>query len=481
MSPQRSLDDSRVAAVRLSEPAYAPVIPAEEMPDALGRLAALLGWADAERGPLGSLIPAGARVTVKPNWVLHENQGPWGIEPLLTHASLVRAVVSAVLRTSVGSVLVGDAPVQGCDFERLLALTGLDSWSAALERDDRRFLGIRDFRRTKAVFRNGVRQAAEDLIPLEQFVLFDLGKQSLLEPVSDGRASFRVTQYDPQQMARTHARGRHQYLITREVLDADVIINLPKLKTHKKAGVTCALKNLIGINGNKEYLPHHRVGGSGSGGDCYPGASGVKRSLEFAYDRLNQSASMLGRRSWSAATRLLHALAAAAGDRYGVEGSWSGNDTIWRTCLDLNRILLYGRVDGSLAPSPQRVVVHVVDAVIAGHGDGPLAPQPLPLGLLLGGSSGAAVDWVAARLLGYDPRRVPITREAFAAFDWPLASFEGEDVRLAGDLGSGSAESVLHPDVAGVPIIYPEGWLDAVAATGAGGPVGVASGAPTEG
>ena len=74
-------------------------------------------------------------------------------------------------------------------------------------------------------------------------------------------------------MRRTHAPGRHQYLVAREVIEADVIVNLPKLKTHKKAGVTCALKNLIGINGNKEYLPHHRVGGAERGGDCYPAAS----------------------------------------------------------------------------------------------------------------------------------------------------------------------------------------------------------------
>jgi uncharacterized protein (DUF362 family) len=60
-------------------------------------------------------------------------------------------------------------------------------------------------------------------------------------------------------MAKTHHPGVHQYLVAKEVIEADIIINLPKLKTHRKAGVTCALKNLIGINGNKEYLPHHRV------------------------------------------------------------------------------------------------------------------------------------------------------------------------------------------------------------------------------
>src|SRR6185295_10457402 len=92
-----------------------------------------------------------------------------------------------------------------------------------------------------------------------------------------------------------------------------------------------------------------------------------------------------------------------SGDELSVEGSWSGNDTIWRTALDLNRILVYGRADGTLADSPQRRVLHIVDAVIAGQGDGPLSPSPLPLGLLVAGENPAAVDWVGAILLGYDP------------------------------------------------------------------------------
>ena len=56
-------------------------------------------------------------------------------------------------------------------------------------------------------------------------------------------------------------RGRHRYLVARELIEADVVFNVPKLKTHKKAGVTGALKNLVGINGHKAYLPHHRKGG----------------------------------------------------------------------------------------------------------------------------------------------------------------------------------------------------------------------------
>ena len=123
------------------------------------------------------------------------------------------------------------------------------------------------------------------------------------------------------------------------------MINLPKLKTHKKAGITCALKNLIGINGNKEYLPHHRVGGPTSGGDCYPGGSLRQESARALWDRQNMASSFAAARVWHGVATQLDRLTRLQGDRLGVEGSWSGNDTIWRTCLDLNRILLYGRAD----------------------------------------------------------------------------------------------------------------------------------------
>lgn len=41
-------------------------------------------------------------------------------------------------------------------------------------------------------------------------------------------------------------------------MDADVIVHVPKLKTHEKVGITCALK---GVVGSKECLAHYRAGG----------------------------------------------------------------------------------------------------------------------------------------------------------------------------------------------------------------------------
>jgi uncharacterized protein (DUF362 family) len=454
-APDGSVTSSVVALAPRVHGYDAPLIEA-----AITQLSQSLGWFG-DDGPFGSVIRRGDRVVIKPNWVHHENQGPWGVEALYTAPQLIRTVTEAALRTAAESILVGDAPLQSCDFERLVREANLESWSDELARSDPRFKGLRDFRRTRSQFKKGLREASEDQLPLHEFVLFDLGSESLLEPVSNVEDRFRVTQYDPARLRQTHRRGRHQYLVARDVIAADVVINLPKLKTHKKAGLTCALKNLIGINGNKEYLPHHRLGGAETGGDCYPGRSRVKRALEAGFDQLNRAQNDAVRRGWLLATRALSRLSHARGDELGVEGSWWGNDTIWRTCLDLNRILLYGQLDGTLADVPQRRVLTIVDAVTAGQGDGPLSPQPLALGVLFAGENSAAVDLVGCELLRYEPDRIPIVREAFTAFRWPLVSFRRNAVRVTGPFGSITPLEAASSVAPTNDIVYAVGWKPA--------------------
>lgn len=430
---------------------------------AVDQLGSHLGWAADGSGPFGALIPPGARVLIKPNFVLHHNQGDGGMDPMITHQSVIKAVVNAALQTEASEVIVGDAPLQTCDFSALLKETHLDEWAETRTKTDPRFKGVKDFRRTVAQYVDGVRIAEEDRIPEANYVLFDLGSESLLEPITDDTDDFRVTCYDPRLLAKTHGKGRHRYLLAREVLEADVVINLPKLKTHKKAGITCALKNLIGINGNKEYLPHHRIGGADLGGDCYPGKSRVKRMLEYAADQQNLSDSGTKGRVWGGVATQLNRVLHLMGDNLGIEGSWSGNDTIWRTGLDLNRILLYGQADGSLAASARRRVVHVTDAIVAGQGDGPLSPQPLSLGLLFAGNNAACIDWFGAQLLGYDPQLLPIVREAFGSFRWPISTARPEDITLLGDWGAGKIDRVMMVREM-PPVAHPFGWRDAAAA-----------------
>jgi uncharacterized protein (DUF362 family) len=84
----------------------------------------------------------------------------------------------------------------------------------------------------------------------------------------------------------------------------------------------------------------------------------------------------------------------------------------------------------------------------------------LPLGLILVGSNAAAIDHVGAHLLGYEPSRVAIVREAFGQFRWPIASCKSTDVIITGDLGEGRADELL-PSCDLPAVSYPAGWRDA--------------------
>jgi uncharacterized protein (DUF362 family) len=377
---------------------------------------------------LGGLINPGESVVLKPNWVFHKNRSGHGMNCLVTHASVLEAVLDLVLQVKPGKVVVGDAPVQGCDLQRLL---GSEGYSVLKQRYAQTSTQVewRDFRRTVLANSRGVLARQTGLRPLEDYVLFDLGVESLLEPLVRDADRFRVTMYDPNLMRQTHAPGRHQYLIAREVIEADVVINLPKLKTHKKTCITGALKNLVGINGNKDYLPHHRLGGSRTGGDCYAGGNPFKLAAEHILDASNRREG-LAACLLQQAVRGAYGLARLTGSDNNMEGSWHGNDTIWRTCLDLNRIILYGRPDGTMADQPQRRVLTITDAIVCGEGEGPLAPTPNPLGMLTFATNPVAADYVHAHLMGFDWQTIPLIREAFGSFKYPLCDFRPEAIEV---------------------------------------------------
>jgi uncharacterized protein (DUF362 family) len=405
--------------------------------------------------PLAALIPAGSRIVIKPNWVFHENQSGAGLECLVTHASIIEAVAKYVSLTRPAQLVIGDAPVQGCDFEQLRTKAGIDDVRKRL-RDRGVQLSIADFRRTILSGNFVDRQRSEGVRDLEHFVPFDLKEDSLLESLAEDASKFRVTMYNPELLHRTHAAGRHQYLVAKEVIEADFVINLPKLKSHRKACVTGALKNLIGINGNKEYLPHHRKGGSESGGDCYVGRSGWKRATEDMLDAANRrpAGTMQAAFAWMAGAA--ERIAAKLGADENLEGSWYGNDTIWRTCLDLQRVLRYGKLDGSLARTPQRTVISITDAIIGGEGEGPLANTPVPSGFVTGALNPAAAEWIHARLMGFDPRKISLIREAFGNFVYPLTDFSPDSIRVWIDETEKSAHDI-HP-FEGRSFLPPRGW-----------------------
>ena len=365
--------------------------------------------------PLGALVGRGGRVVLKPNFIRHWNplEGA-SVECVITHGSILRAVADyAFLAAGAeGSVAVAEAPQQDCDFARIRELAGLDAVVADYEETLGRELEVIDLRREAVVFRDGIIAERRSLPgdPLG-YRAVDLGERSFFTGSGLDPLRFRGADYDPGPTTAQHSAGRNAYLLSETVLSADLVVNLPKLKTHKKTGVTLALKNLVGINGDKNWLPHHSLGPVSAGGDEFP----EDRWLDRWRSRATEIARPLLARG-----RLLRVFRAARrvedatrGSAFVRSGNWHGNRTTWRMCCDLNRCFYYSDRAGLHldAPAPVRTVLTVLDGIVAGEGEGPLAPRDVPLGVVLAATDPLALDLAAVRLMGFDEAKLAKLRE----------------------------------------------------------------------
>jgi len=134
---------------------------------------------------MDSFVRPGQRVLIKPNML--SAKGPE--KAVTTHPEVVRGVVRLVQECG-GVPLVGDSPGVGSTF----------------------------FVAEKCGILDVVRGTGAILVPFDEAVPFP---------------------HEIQTFRRLE--------VAREALEADVIINLPKLKTHQMMGATCAVKNLFGV------------------------------------------------------------------------------------------------------------------------------------------------------------------------------------------------------------------------------------------
>ncbi|MBI5863424.1 MAG: DUF362 domain-containing protein [Planctomycetes bacterium] len=241
------------------------------------------------------------------------------------------------------------------------------------------------------------------------------------------------SEYDTSELVSHHRGGRHEFLISRSVLEADVVISLPKLKTHKKTGITVNMKNLVGINGNKNWLPHHREGTPRQGGDQFKDDAVGNKIERGVVRRFKQLFPLLGPLRPLIAGPIKAAGKAIFGDtnkRRIRSGNWYGNDTTWRMVIDLNRALHYSDAQGLLHDKPVRRFFSVVDGIIGGEGNGPLDPLAKPAGLILAGRNPALVDVAAARVMGFEWRKMSMLRRGLEKHVRPLAPCGGEGVEI---------------------------------------------------
>src|SRR5690349_3206591 len=88
-----------------------------------------------------ALLPEGdfRRITIKPNWVMHQTRDEFPISALVTDSRLIETVIEACLEKypHVERIRVGDVPLQSCDWDLLRAQAGIDRLEARYC-DDRR-------------------------------------------------------------------------------------------------------------------------------------------------------------------------------------------------------------------------------------------------------------------------------------------------------------------------------------------------------
>ena len=382
----------------------------------------------AEWNPLAELIRPDETVLLKPNMVHQRHpRDPQGWRYVITHGSVIRAVADYVWKAvgPKGKIILADAPQTDASFSEMVKLLGLD-----VIRDFYRARGLTfeliDLRQEEWATRGDVVVERRKLPPNSYgAVAFDLGQAS--EFVNHpGAGHYYGADYDAGVVNQHHSGGRHEYLIAGCAIKCDVVFSLPKWKTHKKAGITASLKNLVGVNADKNWLPHHTEGAAVRGGDEHPNPDlkhRTERKVAAAVRGLSHRVPVVG--PW------VHRVARGVGkpvfgdtDSTIRSGNWFGNDTIWRMCLDLNKIVFYGNADGSLR-DPQRKSRKrhcvLVDGILAGEGRGPLNPDPVAAGVVIFGVHPPSVDAACAYLMGFDPDRVPIVSRAFQCRTFPLS------------------------------------------------------------
>jgi len=397
-------------------------------------------------------LPENPRIFIKPNWVYDKpSRNKDNFDSMVTHKSIVLSMVSILDELQPKEIIIGDSPVQECVFENIVD----DEYREAIKKITSAEVKIVNLSRYLLSTDREIKYGKAENQDGSSYLLFDLKDKSYLEPISSRINRFQIPNCDNELLRAHHRKGRHEYLIYKAIFDVDLIINLPKLKTHRKAGYTAAIKNFVGCVGDKVYLPHHRMGGTVLGGDSYPGLHPLRLFRELClnqrdhhipniqkFDKWNYYAQFFSRVDrWI--TRVFYQ------NRYIFEGAWSGNDTVWRTALDIFKIIECGDKQGQIQEKPQREIWSLVDAIVCGEGNGPLNPDPYHLGMLFFSTSGLALDYVLGKLIGYTPAEVKFLAALQSMVDQDEITINCEDRRF-------SVEDFLQQHQ--VPLKKPDYW-----------------------
>jgi len=369
--------------------------------------------------PLGWLVQSGQAVLLKPNFVISFNASGNDLFAVVTHPSILRALIDYVFIAlkGTGRIIIADAPQMDCDWAQLMAAQQLEAIRDFYRSQFNFNIECHDLRRF-AVIDSSQPAYSQNRRPLpgdpQGSTLINLGRASAFYGLPSH--NYYGADYDRQETIRHHHDEVHEYEVSKTALTADVIISVPKMKVHKKVGVTLNLKGFVGLITNKNHLIHYRLGSPREGGDQLPDtvAPADRRLIKvqrWLFDhalakqtRLGDIVYRIARTGYRCLIRPFRRPDPSGAVLDG--GDWYGNDSAWRMTADLAKIIFFADAEGKLHTTPQRRFLCVVDGITGGENCGPLASDPKPGGCLVVGENPLAVDVVTTRVMGFDPAKL---------------------------------------------------------------------------
>ena len=368
--------------------------------------------------PLKNIVRENDNVIIKPNLVLDRHPlGKDGIDSMITHASVIRPVIDYCLLASNKkcNITICDVPLQSAVWDSLIEKNGLMDLVVFYEKG-----GIK-IRLLDLRYQISTLNESEFIIKREKMVRdplgyakVDLKQKSYIYDIKRDYKKLEITNYSSGSVAKHHNEKTNEYLISKTVLSADVFINIPKLKTHKKAGITLTMKNIIGINADKSWIAHHR-----RGVDEYPKFNfkdyfkwNFAKCLKLYMPRwVGSVVYALYQKIFLKGKKLSEDIMTSNEGSGLMEGNWYGNDTVWRTIIDLNNIIFFADKDGNMQNAQQRKYIGIIDGLIGMEKEGPMHGYPKKCGVLIGGFHPVLIDYLGAYVMGYDYNKIPTIRE----------------------------------------------------------------------
>ncbi|MFA5061513.1 MAG: DUF362 domain-containing protein [Candidatus Pacearchaeota archaeon] len=384
--------------------------------------------------PLKELIKPDDKVVIKPNAVLDVNKRKGeDIFASITHPSIIRPVVDYVYLAlgGKGKITIADAPLMHCNFSRWKEITKIDNIKNIYKEKFNFDIEVFDLRETyvpysKLGYSPSSLRRVKKRDPKGYFEV-KIGNLSKFSELNEEEIKkFYASDYNREPVINNHLRGRHKYKVSGTILDADVIISIPKMKTHQKVGTTLNMKNMVGTQGDKNYIPHYRIGGILEGGDEYPNQGILQNSLNkyrrflilkllVRKTRISEGLFVFGNGLRYFSQKILDFFGRKISKENYVGaitgGSWYGNDTAWRMTIDLTKIILYSNKKGIIQKTPQRKFISLVDGIVSGEEEGPLAPIAKKTGCVILGLNPVSTDLFTTTLMGFDIQKIKLYNE----------------------------------------------------------------------